>query len=114
MALAEREELLFLPGRDEPLRLGRDDEALQLLQRVRDEVHRYAITTHKNARDKHLRHSRLEDIPGIGRKITAELLVRFGSAKRVSELRAEDLMTVPGIGRKTAAKILEGLRGDEV
>ena len=109
-ALAEREEILFLPGRAEPLRLGRDDPALQMLQRVRDEVHRYAITTHRNARDKRVRHSRLEDIPGIGRKWAAELLVRFGSAKRVSELSVEELMSVPGIGQKMAEKILEGLR----
>ena len=109
VALAEREELLFLPGRDEPLRLGRDAPALQLLQRLRDEVHRYAITTHRNARDKHLRHSRLEDIPGIGRKTAAELLVRFGSVRKVSELSVEELMCVPGIGRATAKKILDEL-----
>lgn len=112
VALAEREEVLFLPGRDEPLRLGRDDPALQLLQRLRDEVHRYAITTHRNAREKHIRHSRLEDIPGIGKKTTAELLVRFGSARRVSELSVEELMSVPGIGRATAEKILGGLKGE--
>lgn len=112
VALAEREELLFLPGRDEPLRLGRDDEALQLLQRLRDEVHRYAITTHRNARDKHLRHSRLEDIPGIGRKTTAELLVRFGSAKKVAALSVEELMRVPGIGQATAEKILARLNDE--
>ena len=110
VALAEREEVLYLPGRDEPLRLGRDDEALQLLQRVRDEVHRYAITTHRNARDKHMRHSRLEDIAGVGRKTAAELLVRFGSAKKVSELSVEELMSVPGIGRRTAVKILDSLK----
>ncbi|MBQ7544765.1 MAG: excinuclease ABC subunit UvrC [Synergistaceae bacterium] len=114
VALAEREEILFLPGRAEPLRLGRDDEALQLLQRLRDEVHRYAITTHRNARDKRFRRSRLEDIPGIGKKTAAELLVRFGSARKVSELSAEELMAVPGIGKATAEKILAELRGDDV
>ena len=114
VALAEREEVLYLPGRPEPLRLGRDDEALQLLQRVRDEVHRYAINTNRNAREKRVRHSRLEDIPGIGRKVTAELLVRFGSVKRIRELSPEELMSVPGIGRKTAEKILAELREDEV
>lgn len=110
VSLAKREELIFLPDRTEPLRLGRDDPALQLFQRLRDEVHRYAITTHRNAREKHIRHSRLEDIPGIGRKTTAELLVRFGSAKKVAELSVEELMTVPGIGKATAKKILDGLK----
>ncbi len=103
-----------MPGRSEPLRLGRDDEALQLLQRVRDEVHRYAITTHRNAREKRVRHSRLEDISGIGRKMTTEVLVRFGSVRKIRELSVEELVRVPGIGRKTAEKILAGLRGDEV
>ena len=112
IALAEREELIFMPNNDDPLRLSRDDTALQLLQRLRDEVHRYAITTHKHARDKRFRHSRLEDIPGIGKKITAELLVRFGSAKKISELTKEELMKVPGIGEKIAKKILDGLNND--
>lgn len=110
ISLAKREELIFIPGHDEPLRLGRDDEALQLLQRLRDEVHRYAITTHRNAREKGMRHSRLDDIPGIGRKTTAELLVRFGSAKKVAGLSEEELMTVPGIGHIMAKRILEGLK----
>ena len=113
VALAEREELLFLPGRDEPLRLGRDDPALQLLQRVRDEVHRYAVTTNRNAREKRIRHSRLKDIPGIGRKVTAELLVRFGSVRKIRELSVEELVSVPGIGRKTAEKILAELRDEQ-
>lgn len=110
VALAKREELIFFPDKPEPLRLGREDPALQLLQRLRDEVHRYSITTHRNAREKHIRHSRLEDIPGIGRKTTAELLVRFGSAKKVAGLSIDELMSVPGIGKATAEKILAGLK----
>ncbi len=110
IALAEREELIFLPGNPEPLRLGRDDEALQLLQRLRDEVHRYAITTHRNAREKHMRHSRLDDIPGIGRKKAAELLVKFGSVKKIAALSPDELQKVPGIGSVLAEKIIEALR----
>ncbi len=112
IALAKREELIFLPDNPEPLRLERDDIALQLFQRLRDEVHRYAITTHKNARAKHMRHSRLDDIPGIGRKKAAELLVKFGSAKKVSELSVEELQKVSGIGPKLAKIILENLNRD--
>ena len=110
IALAEREEIIFTPDSSEPLRLGRDDPALQLFQRLRDEVHRYAITTHRNAREKRMRHSRLFEIDGIGRKKSAELLVKFGSAKRISELGVDDLMTVKGIGEKLAVKILEALK----
>ena len=111
IALAEREELIFLPDKpNEPLRLERSDPALQLLQRIRDEVHRYAITTHRNAREKHMRHSKLEDIAGIGRKKTAELLVKFGSAKKIATLSPEELQKVPGIGAVLAEKILESLR----
>ena len=110
IALAEREELIFRPGSNEPLRLERDDPALQLFQRLRDEVHRYAITTHRNARGKHMRHSRLDDIEGIGKKKAAELLVKFGSAKKIEGLTVEELMTVKGIGEKLAGKILEELR----
>ena len=113
IALAEREELIFTPDNPEPLRLGRDDPALQLFQRLRDEVHRYAITTHRNAREKRMRHSRLDDIPGIGRKKAAELLVKFGGAGKIAGLSVEDLMTVKGIGEKLAVKILEELRRDK-
>ena len=110
LALAEREEIIFLPNNSEPLRLGRDDPALQMLQRIRDEVHRYAITTHRHSREKRMRHSRLEDIPGIGRRKAAELLVRFGGAEKIAGLSPEEIMTAPGIGRVMAEKILEGLR----
>ena len=109
IALAEREELIFLPDNPEPLRLERSDPVLQLFQRLRDEVHRYAITTHKHARDKHIRHSKLEDIPGIGKKKAAELLVKFGSSSKIAKLSPEELQKVPGIGKKFAEKILRQL-----
>ncbi|MBR6900674.1 MAG: excinuclease ABC subunit UvrC, partial [Synergistaceae bacterium] len=111
IALAEREELIFLPGKpDEPLRLERSDPVLQLFQRLRDEVHRYAITTHRKARGKHMKQSRLDEIPGLGRKTVTELLVKFGSSSKIAALTSEELQTVPGIGEKTAKKILEALK----
>lgn len=113
IALAKREELIFLLGQpDNPIRLGRDDMALQIFQRLRDEVHRYAITTHRRARGIRFRHSRLDDIPGIGRKKITELLVKFGSARKIAMLDPEDLEKVPGIGPVLARKILDGLRDE--
>ena len=113
IALAEREELVFLPGRpNDPLRLGLDDPVLQLLQRLRDEVHRYAITTHRNARAGRLRRSALEDVPGIGKARAAQLLVRFGSVQRIAALEPEELCAVPGLGPALARKIVAHLRGE--
>ena len=113
VALAEREELIFLPGRpDAPLRLGLDDPVLQLLQRLRDEVHRYAIATHRGARSARLRRSALEEIPGIGKARAAQLLVRFGSVQRIAALEPEELCAVPGLGPALARKIVAHLRGE--
>lgn len=112
IALAEREELVFLPDRPhEPLRLGLDSPELQLLQRLRNEVHRYAITTHRNARNKRMKRSSLEDVPGIGKARSAQLLARFGSIQRIALLTPEELASVPGLGPVTAKKILDALRG---
>ncbi len=109
VALAKREEFLFLPGHEEPLRLELENPVLQLMQRVRDEAHRYAITTHRSGRNRRLSRSVLEDAPGVGKKRAAALLSRFGSVQRILTLSPEDLADVPGIGVATARKILSYL-----
>jgi excinuclease ABC subunit C len=89
--LAKRMEEVYLPGRPEPLRLARDEEALYLLQQVRDEAHRFAITYHRNLRSKRMVDSVLDDVPGIGPTRKKALLRRFGSLKRIREASMEEL-----------------------
>ena len=110
VALAKREEELFLPGREESLRLGAEDPGLRLLQQVRDEAHRFAVTSHRTRRDRLLRKSRLEDIPGIGRAKAAQLLSRYGSARAIERMDPEELARTPGIGPKLAGRILSALK----
>lgn len=112
IALAEREELVYLPNRPDPMRLSFDDPVLKLLQRLRNEVHRYAITTHRNARTSRLRRSVLEEIPGIGRARAAQLIVKFGSVQRIAMMEPDELCVVPGVGKALARKIVDHLRGE--
>jgi excinuclease ABC subunit C len=109
IGLAKQEEEIFLPSRDESVRLSRRSDALRLLQRVRDEAHRFAITYHKSLRDKKTVQSGLDLITGIGPKRKQILLKHFGSVKRVREASLEELTLVPGIDRKTAENIKEQL-----
>ena len=109
VALAEREEELFVPWRRESIRLSASDPGLLLLQRVRDEAHRYAITSHRKRRDKKFTRSTLEDIPGIGKNKTAQLLSRFGSMRAIAGLKPQELETVPGIGPVLAERIISAL-----
>ena len=113
-ALAEEEELIFTPGKSEPLRLPFDSPVLKLLQQIRDEVHRYAVTTHRNARSGRLRRSVLEEIPGIGKARAAQLIVKAGSVQRIAMMTPEELAGLPGlkIGKKLAEKIINHLKSD--
>jgi excinuclease ABC subunit C len=111
-ALAKEEELVWLPGRPDPLRLSFDGPVLKLLQRLRDEVHRYSIATHRSARAGRLRRSVLEEVPGIGRTRAAQLIVKFGSVHRIAMLDPEELSAVPGLGKSLAKKIIDHLRGE--
>ncbi|MDR3254100.1 MAG: excinuclease ABC subunit UvrC [Synergistaceae bacterium] len=109
VALAKREEELFVPDRKEPIRLGLDDPGLKLLQRVRDEAHRFAITSHRKRRDKKFGRSSLEDIPGLGKNRVAQLLSRFGSMRAIAKLERGELAAVPGVGPVLAERIINAL-----
>jgi excinuclease ABC subunit C len=104
------EERIFLRGQSNPVILKRNSNALFLLQRVRDEAHRFAITYHKNLRSKQTLYSALDRIPGVGGVRKRALLRRFGSIKRIQEATLEELLQVPSMNEKTARDILESLR----
>ncbi|MBO8168445.1 MAG: excinuclease ABC subunit UvrC [Thermoanaerobacteraceae bacterium] len=107
--LAKEEELLFAEGNPNPIRLPRDSEALYLLQRLRDEAHRFAISYHRNLRAKESKRSLLDEVPGIGPKRKQALLRHFGSVKRIGEATVEELSQVEGMTRKVAEQLHEYL-----
>lgn len=109
--LAEKEELLCEEGREEWIRLPRGSQALFLLQRVRDEAHRFAVTYHQKLHRKAATHSRLDDVPGIGPKRKRALLKEFGSLKRIREATVGELAALPGMSRGAAERVLEHLGG---
>lgn len=104
------EERVFLPGRSNPVTLRRNSNALFLLQRVRDEAHRFAITYHKKLRTRRTLYSALDKIPGIGGARKRALLRHFGSIKRIEEATVKDLLQVPFVNAKIAQEILDTLR----
>ncbi len=106
LALAKREEEVYLPGRSEPVRLDRRNRALHLLQRIRDEAHRFAIRYNRKLRGKRTLRSDLGDIPGIGPARQRELLRRFGSLKGVREATKEEIARIPGFSDVLASRIL--------
>ena len=107
--LAKEEELLFQEGRDDAIRLPRDSEALYLLQRIRDEAHRFAVTYHRNLRSKQSIKSLLDEVPGIGPKRKQALLKHFGSVKKIVEASVEELSGVDGMNLKAAQQVREYL-----
>jgi excinuclease ABC subunit C len=94
IGLAKRMEEVYLPGQPEPVRIPRDAEALYLLQQVRDEAHRFAITYHRQLRSKSMIDSILDEVPGIGPKRKKDLLKVFGSLKKLREVEADSLAEV--------------------
>ena len=111
--LEKRLEEVVLPGRRDPVRLSRRSPGLRLLQRLRDEAHRFAIEYHRMLRGRRARASILETVPGLGPRRRAVLLERFGSVERIGRQPAETLAQVPGIGRRMADRILEVVRGSD-
>jgi excinuclease ABC subunit C len=105
IALAKRVEEVFVPGRPEPIVLPEHSAGLQLLQRVRDEAHRFAITYHRARRDAASRESMFDQLEGVGPARRRALLRHFGSAERVLAASAEELEGVPGVPAKTARSI---------
>jgi excinuclease ABC subunit C len=107
--LAKRFEELYVKDVSEPIVLDRTSQALYLVQRVRDEAHRFAITYHRDLRKKSGLHSALDDVPGVGPKRKKALLRKFGSVRAIKDATVEEIAATPGFTRTVAEKVLEGL-----
>src|SRR5581483_5215799 len=105
ISLAKRIEEVFVPGQSEPILLPEHSPGLQLLQRIRDEAHRFAVTFHRQRRDASSRASIFDDLEGVGPARRRALLRHFGSAERVLAASQEELEGVPGVPQKTARSI---------
>ena len=107
--LAKRLEEVWLPAEPEPVVLGRTSEGLYLLQRVRDEAHRFAIAYHRQKRSATMTASALDEIPGLGASRRAALLKHFGSLRKLRSASVDQITAVPGVGRRTAEAVLAAL-----
>ncbi len=110
VGLAKKEELLYLPGRSTPVRLPADSPALHLVQRVRDEAHRFGLRFHRQLRRSEGLQSILERIPGIGPKRRGALLDAFGSLKKIRKAKVEEIAAVRGMSEKLAGELLKYLK----
>ena len=111
IGLAKRLEEVWVPGDADPVILPRNSEGLYLLQRVRDEAHRFAIAYHRSKRSKRMTASALDSVRGLGEARRKALVTHFGSLARLREAGVAEIMAVPGIGAATAAAVLEALGG---
>ena len=109
VGLAKEREEIFLPGRPGPVILPNDSQGLYLVQRIRDEAHRFAITYHRNLRRKESTRSVLEEVPGIGPRRRIALLKEFGSLDGIRKATVEELAAVPGMNRRAAEQLREYL-----
>ncbi len=107
--LAKRLEEVWLPGEADPVILPRTSEGLYLLQRVRDEAHRFAISYHRQKRSARMTSSALDDVAGLGQTRRTALLKHFGSVRRIRQASVEELTEVPGVGPSTARAVLAAL-----
>lgn len=108
--LAKRHELVILPDEPDPVELPRHSRALHLLQRIRDEAHRFALTYHRKLREERAHRSPLDEIPGIGPRRKKMLLRLFGSIERIRQASVEELASVPTMTRRLAEQVLDYLR----
>ena len=111
VSLAKRMEEVYLPGMADPVVIPRTSEALYLLQRVRDEAHRFAITYHRKLRDRSMTRSVLDGIPGVGETRRRQLVRHFGSARKAAQASLEELEQVPGVGPQLAKVVYDHLHG---
>ncbi len=114
VGLAKRLEEVWQPGDDSPVILPRSSEALYLLQRLRDEAHRFAVGFHRQRRSKTMTSSALDDVPGLGEVRRKALMKHFGSLRRLRTATADEVAAVPGIGPVVAAQVVDALAGQEV
>ena len=112
IGLAKRLEEVFLPSHSDPQNIPKASAALKLLQAVRDESHRFAVTYHRKLRQKRTLASRLDELDGVGPARRKAMLAHFGSMKKIREAAASELAAVEGIGPKLAEQIAEQLAID--
>ena len=112
-SLAKRMEEVYLPERSDPVVLPRSSEALYLIQRIRDEAHRFAITYHRSVRGREMTASAFDEVPGIGPARRRALLDRFGSLKKVREASIEEIAEVEGFSKLLATRVFAALHGGQ-
>ena len=113
-ALAKRFEEVYVPGRDDPVRIPRQSESLYLLQRIRDEAHRFAITYHRNLRGKRMTKSVLDDVPGLGPTRKKRLVKELGGVKAVQQATLDALLALPWLPDNVGKALFEKVHGEKV
>ena len=111
MALAKQFEEVFLPGRSAPIEIPRGSEALYLLQRIRDESHRFAITYHRQLRNKRMTRSVLDDIPGLGDARRKRLIKEFGGVRKIQQASLGELLALSWLPNSVGEAVHERTQG---